>query len=154
MVGLGIGTKSVIRNLAKYIIWSNWFVYISPSTVTLCTNSKLKLSPGQVTVSWDLQKLINSSHIISMRVRISNLMWQTWRFWKIINRICSNIYLNTFPCQTCIVTAQPQPQPNSTSTRVGVDKVISWTTPPHPPHPVQLLRHKLTVVVVVVNCPS
>ena len=27
-----------------------------------------------------------------------------------------------------IVTAQPQPQPNSSSTRVGVDKVISWTT--------------------------
>ena len=32
-----------------------------------------------------------------------------------------------------IVTAQPQPQPNSTSTLVGVDKVISWTT--HPPTP-------------------
>ena len=27
-----------------------------------------------------------------------------------------------------IVTAQPQPQPKSTSTRVGIDKVISWTT--------------------------
>ena len=27
-----------------------------------------------------------------------------------------------------IVTAQPQAQPNSTSTQVGVDKVISWTT--------------------------
>ena len=27
-----------------------------------------------------------------------------------------------------VVTAQPQPQNNSTSTRVGVDKVISWTT--------------------------
>ena len=34
-----------------------------------------------------------------------------------------------------IVTAQPQPQPKSTLTRVGVDKVISWTTttPPTPP---------------------
>ena len=32
-----------------------------------------------------------------------------------------------------IFTAQPQPQPNSTSTRVGVDKVSSWTTPPTPP---------------------
>ena len=28
-----------------------------------------------------------------------------------------------------IVTAQPQTQPKSTSTRVGVDKVISWTPP-------------------------
>ena len=39
----------------------------------------------------------------------------------------------------CIfVTAQPQPQPKSTSTRVGIDKVISWTThttPPTPPTP-------------------
>ena len=31
-----------------------------------------------------------------------------------------------------IVTAQPQPQPNSTLTRVGVEKVISWTTHPTP----------------------
>ena len=60
---------------------------------------------------------------------------------------------NQFGQVIVIVTAQPQPEPNSTSTRVGVDKVISWTTPPTPPHPVQLLRHKLTVVVVV-NCPS
>ena len=37
-----------------------------------------------------------------------------------------------------IVTAQPQPQPNSTSSRVGVDKVISrttHTTPHHHTHP-------------------
>ena len=33
-----------------------------------------------------------------------------------------------------IVTAQPQPQPNSTSTRLGVDKVISWTTTHPTPH--------------------
>ena len=33
-------------------------------------------------------------------------------------------------------------QPNSTSTQVGIDKVISWTTTPHtPPTPVKLLRH-------------
>ena len=36
------------------------------------------------------------------------------------------------PIYTDIVTAQPQPQPNSTSTLVGVDKVISWSTHPHP----------------------
>jgi hypothetical protein len=34
-----------------------------------------------------------------------------------------------------VVTAQPQPQPNSTLTQVGVDKVISWSTPPPPPPP-------------------
>jgi hypothetical protein len=34
---------------------------------------------------------------------------------------------------TEIVTAKPQSQPNSTSTRVGVDKVISWTTTHHHP---------------------
>ena len=33
-----------------------------------------------------------------------------------------------------IATAQPQPQPNSTSTRVGSDSVISWTTQPTRPH--------------------
>ena len=38
-------------------------------------------------------------------------------------------------------------QPNSTSTQVGIDKVITWTTPPHPttppthPTPLKLLRH-------------
>ena len=32
------------------------------------------------------------------------------------------------------VTAQPQPYPNSTSTLVGVDKVISWSTPTPPTH--------------------
>ena len=36
-----------------------------------------------------------------------------------------------------IFTAQPHPQPNSTSTRVGIDKVISWTTTTTP----KLLRH-------------
>ena len=38
------------------------------------------------------------------------------------------------PQYITVVTAQPQPQPNSTSTRVGIDKVISWTTHPHHPH--------------------
>ena len=33
-----------------------------------------------------------------------------------------------------IVTAKPQHQPNSTSTRVGSDSVISWTTQPTRPH--------------------
>ena len=43
-----------------------------------------------------------------------------------------------------IVTGQPQPQPKSISTRVGIDKVIRWTTHPTNPHhtnPLKLLRH-------------
>ena len=51
------------------------------------------------------------------------------------------------PEDAAIFTAQPQPQHNSTSTRVGVDKVISWTThhttPPHHTTP-KLLRHLQT----------
>ena len=37
-------------------------------------------------------------------------------------------FLSIYPKTVEIVTAQPQPQPNSISTRVGEDKVISWTT--------------------------
>ena len=45
-----------------------------------------------------------------------------------------------------IVTAQPQPQPNSTSTRDGVDKVISWSTQPtHPPHITQWKTTSITI---------
>ena len=40
-----------------------------------------------------------------------------------------------------IVTAQPQPQPNSTSSRVGVDKVISRTTHTTPPTTPKLLSN-------------
>ena len=52
MGGLGIGTKSVIRNLAKNIIWSNWYVYISPSTVTHLYQFQIK------TVSWSGQSFM------------------------------------------------------------------------------------------------
>jgi hypothetical protein len=40
------------------------------------------------------------------------------------------------------ITALPQPQPNSTSTQVGVDKVISWTTTTTP-HEGDLKQNKM-----------
>ena len=58
----------------------------------------------------------------------------------IVTMVCfpsTTLYL--IHCGGYFVTAQPQPQPNSASTLVGLDKVISWTTPPN--ITVQLLRH-------------
>jgi hypothetical protein len=58
----------------------------------------------------------------------------------IVTMVCfpsTTLYL--IHCGGYFVTAQPQPQPNSTSTLVGLDKVISWTTPPN--ITVQLLKH-------------
>ena len=43
-----------------------------------------------------------------------------------------------------IVTAQPQPQPNSTSTPVGSDYIMLWTTPPHHPMKIHVVVVQLT----------
>ena len=54
----------------------------------------------------------------------------------------SHVHSATSQISINVVTAQPKPQPNSTSTWVGVDKVISWTS--HTTHPHKLVKHLQT----------
>ena len=69
---------------------------------------------------FDLLVFFLNHHLYVHKSKDFKLNVADMEMWK--NNKQDIFILNTFLCQTCIVT-----------TRVGVDKVIGWTTTIHPP---------------------